>query len=292
MQLGIPYEIVGPDGTRAVLNDRTDPDFVGFLTGDDAVTLRRELRTGGQELVEADGGLNGPSYFGRLAMTMQGIIDPQDPQSDSVRERRLRGATRAMRADAKVAWTPVGETRRRLLVRRQNDVDVKGRLPKSFQVSLISAQPFVQADSEQSLTIVPGAAGGEIGYGSPLASPYGSSYQATGATVVSYGGDVSAWPRFRIVGPITNPQILNNTTGRKIGFLYSLADGETLDVFTDPIPRRAVLLGGAADRYGSYDYPNSAWWPLVKGANDIRLLAASYTAGASLTIYWRDTWET
>lgn len=37
-EASIKYTFVGPSGARAVLNDPTDPDFVGYLDGEEAIS--------------------------------------------------------------------------------------------------------------------------------------------------------------------------------------------------------------------------------------------------------------
>jgi hypothetical protein len=56
----------------------------------------------------------------------------------------------------------------------------------------------------------PGAAAGVL---SPLVDPGAAPLSSTGQLLVTPGGAVPWWPRFRIYGPITNPLLVNNTTG-------------------------------------------------------------------------------
>ena len=76
VEQGVPYAITGPDGTRAVFNDRDDPDFVGFLTAPPAGLDSPEVRESSDLVVEGDGGVHGLFYFGRRPFQFDGIIDP------------------------------------------------------------------------------------------------------------------------------------------------------------------------------------------------------------------------
>jgi hypothetical protein len=290
---GIPYVLTGPDGSRAVFNDDTDPDFVGLLDGEKGITGLldgADVRENGMDLVEGDGGVHGAFYLGRRSGTLEGIIWP-DPDMTAVnaREQKLKRATRALRADAVLSWTPTGGTTRRLLVRRKERVAITARRPKEFQVQLVSASPRIEATTESNQTITPGAAAGEIGISSPISNQVGSGYQASGAGIVANLGDMEAVWRARITGPVTNPRLRNNTTGQELRFTITLQAGEYLEVNADT---HAITFGAAlTPRYAALDFANSDWWLLQPGANDIRLLSAAYSAGAQLDLYFRHAYE-
>lgn len=82
VEQGAIYELVGPDGTRAVFNNRDDVDFVGWLTAPPSGLDSPEVRESADLLVEADGGIHGAFYFGRRPFTLEGIIDPT-PDADA-----------------------------------------------------------------------------------------------------------------------------------------------------------------------------------------------------------------
>lgn len=76
VEQGARYVLTGPDGTRAVFNDRTDTAFVGFLTAPPSGLDAAEVRESSDLLVEADGGIHGAFYLGRRPFALEGIIDP------------------------------------------------------------------------------------------------------------------------------------------------------------------------------------------------------------------------
>ena len=291
MQVGIPYELVGPDGTRAVFNDPDDLDFVGFLdpqggiSGLDGADVREEADV----LTERDGGAHGDFYAGRMPFTLKGFIPYDgDPALASQREDRIKAACDALREDGRFRWTPIGGDTREVWFRRQQRPSIDGRGVKTFQLGLVSASHRILASSESSLQIIAGALSGVLGFGSPIKSPIGSNSQSTGSTIVTNLGSAPASPVLRIDGPIVNPTIRNATTGEEIRLVYSLAAGEWLDIDGD-VP--TVLLNGQVDRYRAVQFPGTRWWQLRKGANDIRLLAASFGSPAALTIAWRHAWS-
>src|SRR5213080_746959 len=181
VQHGLPYVITGPDGTRAVLNDTTDADFVGFLNPDSGGGVTGLERAGVREnadvLPEADGGVHGPFRYDRLAFTLQGLIPPDSPAGADTwlgRQAKLLKATNAMRADATLAWTPSEAPPVRVLFRQQQPTRITGRRPKTFLVAGVSEDPNAYSQGLNSAILNP-SAGSIGGFASLLTSPLTSS---------------------------------------------------------------------------------------------------------------------
>jgi hypothetical protein len=292
-ELDIPYRLTGPGGTAIVFGAgdlaRADPDWVGYLDRDNPISISREVRGQYDALVEGDGGLAVDKYHGPASLVIRATLDPNAAAPVlTALEDKIKRATYALRGDAILRYTPTGSQERAYWLRRTADPDFQGWRPRSLQLAFESANAYALSPAESNAVIIPGTAGGELGFSSPLTSPIASPYNVTGSQIVTNVGTVATWPRFRILGPITNPRVVNNTTGQEARFTYTLNAGEWLDVY--PALGR-VLLGGVTDRYSAYDRPNSRWWQLQPGPNDIRLLASAFSAGASLTVYWRNAWE-
>jgi hypothetical protein len=121
-----------------------------------------------------------------------------------------------------------------------------------------------------------------------MTDPITTTLNATGQQFVVNQGDAPTWPRFRIDGPITNPQILNNTTGQssRSRTRSTPASGSTSTRSRrgDPAERHDV-------RASALDFPNSSWWQVQAGSNDVRLLASSFSSPAQLTVFWRHAYE-
>lgn len=308
-QMGIPYALTGPDGTRVVFNDRSDPDFVGFLDGENGVTGLdgAEVRESAEELVEGDGGVHGDFYLGRRPITLQGILDPEpDPTAVNGRESRLKRAARALRSDSILRWQQSGRVETQLALRLQSRISITARRPKQFQIGMVSAEWRIVGSALQSANInLSGGGGGGSGLTFPMfvipAPPPGGSIgfqfdfdfgnDPLGGIAQAYvenQGDAPAGPSFRIDGPVVNPQILNVTTGERIALDYSLGAGDYLLV---DAATRTIKLNGTASRYAAFNYVQSRWWELQPGLNDLRILAASYSAPAAVTVYWRHSFN-
>ena len=297
MELSIPYTLVGPDGTRIVLGNgagaTSDPDWIGYLDPDSGITGLldgADISENADDIVQGDGGVQGPNWRTRRSGTIQGVLSPNAPVTTvEAYAQKMRRATAALRGDCMLTWTPTMDgITRRLRLRRQGKPVVTGRRPKAFQLAMASPDALVLSDTESNAIITPGVAAGEIGYPDPMADPITSPINVTAQQFITNQGDQPTWPHFRIVGPITNPTLLNNSTGKKIDLTYTLLAGEYLDVYPE---RGQILLAGSADRYAAYQFATSEWWQLQPGANDIRLLAVNYAAGAQVIIYWRHAWD-
>lgn len=290
VELGAVYIITGPDGTRAVLNDPDDPDFVGYTTGDDGVTglERAGVRESADVLPEADGGVHGAFRYDRLAFTLKGIILPELGASPLQQAKLLR-ATDAMLADATLEWAPSSAPPVRVNFRQQQPTRITGRRPKGFMVAGVSEDPLIYSQQLHAEEISPTAASGG-GFSSPLTSPLASTAGIAGQILATNLGIRPTWPLFTITGPATNPSITNVTTGKTLSLIYTLGVGEYLEVDTNP-RRRTIRLNGTGNRYDALDFAGSEWFPLEPGENDLRVgLDAGGGGGSLFAVDWRDAW--
>jgi hypothetical protein len=293
IEFGAVYIITGPRGDRAVLNDPADPDFVGYLVGDDAITglERAPVRESAEELPEADGGVHGAFRYGRWPFTLSGLVDTYtDPALSAVRQGKLLAATDAMLADATLAWTPSTAPPVFVRFRQQQATRITRRRPKAFLVAGVSEDPTIHSQELATVTVEAGATAGDSGLTSPLTSPLSSGQGATGQALVENLGNRPAWPVLTLEGPMSNPSILNLTTGDELVLEYVLLTGETLVIDTNP-RRRTIRLNGTGNRYSALVFASSSWPHLAGGTvNDIRLSASTFSAPAKLTISYRHAW--
>ena len=89
-----------------------------------------------------------------------------------------------------------------------------------------------------------------------------------------------------IYGPLENPKIINQTTGRKLDFAIPLTSTDYLVIDTR---KGSVLLNGVADRIYTRSLSSSPIlsFNLAAGDNNMRILADSWDVGASVDFSWR-----
>jgi hypothetical protein len=291
VEQGAVYTIVGPDGTRAVINDPTDADFVGFLTSPPTGLERAAVRENGEDLPEADGGVHGDFLYGRLSWTLQGVIPPLGSKRSWIdRQNRLLVATDAMRGDAELRWSPSEGVPVRVRFRQQQPTRITERRPKQFIVAGVCEGSGVEAQGLSVVTVTPGGVSPAGFLRFPLAFPLGAggSVVSTALRADALGRSV-AWPTITVYGPCVNPTITNAATGQTIALTYTLNANESLVVDTAP-RSRTVLLNGQANRYSAVDFLNTSWWGLVPGQNDLRLGLDSFGDGCRMDVEWRDVW--
>lgn len=290
----LTYVITGPDGTRAVLNDKTDPDFVGFIAprsgGGISGLERADVREVFDLLPEADGGVHGTFRRNRLSFTIAGLITPNDYAGDSWvgRQARLLRATDALELDATLSWTPSAAVPVQVKFRSQQATRITEARPKRFLVAGVSAEPAVLSQALNVASLVPSGAG-TGGFTSPLTSPLTSGASSVGGLTVTNAGSVKTWPELTIVGPCANPSVVHGATGQGLYLNTTLGAGETLVIDTNP-RRRSVKLNGQSNRFGAVDFSRSAWFSLKPGANTLQLGFTSYSSPAGLEARWRDAW--
>lgn len=293
-QIGIPYVLTSSRGVRACFNDRTDPDFVGFLDPEDGVVGldSAEIREYSETVAGADGGFTGDIFSGRRPVVLKGSIEAGVP-IEIVNERadRLLAIMNDSRrnGDALLRWQESGRPQTVLRLRNNQQPRLQGRLPKTFLLPMVSEYDRIVSYEEhsQEFTISNFAFSG--GFSFPMSFPLTFTGVTTGGQYVSNAGNVGAHPRFRIVGPVQNPVITNYDTGESIVVTYSLNDGEYMDIETRP-GRRYLKVNGGSSRWGAIEAGQTSWFELQPGNTDLRFSAFSSTVDTRLIVSWRDTW--
>lgn len=290
-EIGVKYRLANPyTGGVAVFNDQSDPDYVGMLTevtGFDSP----EVRENSDDLVQMDGGIHGDFYYGRRPITLSGmLLNPASAAQRNERSDKLSQATDAMRADAILYWTPSGGAERFLKLRRHQPLRIEGAWQKTFQVALVAEDPRIYSAEEYLADIMASSVGiTDVGrsYDKSFDIDYGPPVSSGAQNIINHG-TATMWPIYTLYGGLTNPVILNLTTGEAIYLTYTLGVGETMVIDT---LNRTIKLNGTTDRYGSLDFLRSSWNGLFPGLNDIRLAFDSFNGGAAkLRVSWRDAW--
>lgn len=155
------------------------------------------------------------------------------------------------------------------------------------QFSAFAEDPRIYDNSLHSLTINLGATV-FTGFGFPLGFSFGFGgvSSTTDTATIDVDGNRPTPPVFTIDGPVTNPRILNDTTGNEMIFSIDLANTDTLVV---DAKNKTVQLNGTANRRSSLQAPT--WFYLQPGVNTIRFRASSSDPTATLTTDYRPAWR-
>lgn len=181
ISLSTKYVLTGPDGTRAVFNEPSDPDFVGAITEVTGLDSP-EIRESSENLSGLDGGVHGNFYLGRRPVTLSGTIyNVVSAEDRNKKITKIQQASAALREDATLEWTPAGGEAVYVKLRRQQPLRVSGAWAKEFQLLMVSADPRIYSVATQEA----GTVFTEIGetFVGVLAEPYYLAISPDGKSV-------------------------------------------------------------------------------------------------------------
>jgi hypothetical protein len=277
LEQGAIYTLTGPTGVRAVFNDPTDRDFVGWLNAPPSGLDGANTRAGSEDIPEGDGAIPANGYLGARPWTLSGIVDvePRLPGEELLVEavyinqriERIKDAARALRDDATLTWSAQGGAPVMLRARRSQRPVFSDRWPKTFLISMESADPRIVSQ----IVNVAAATGGA-------------------AITARNNGTWGALPIITLRDTWTNPIVASATTGEDLRLTgnggLSMTSG---DILVLDAAARTVTLNGTVNRYDRLAFPTSEWFEIVPGDN--ALSASGGGSGASWQVAWRDTWE-
>jgi hypothetical protein len=122
----------------------------------------------------------------------------------------------------------------------------------------------------------------------PLVYPldYGEE-PAPSSLIITNEGSAPSPMTIHFTGPVTNPTLINQRTGERIGFEITLTGDEILTVNTR---LGTVLLDETADRLYTRTLTSSPilGFDLLPGENEMQLIAEDWEEGAGVEIIYRD----
>jgi len=270
IQLGTStdYPVVSFDGLGVPnlrTSDTTRPRDHGAYLGVDYVDVRTVTLSGFVQAADADTALElldtlkarwcpsaDPTDMHRLTFRLPGIGD-----------RQLFGRPRRLAANVEqVAHGLIG-----------------------WDLEFVASDPFIKSLAATSVSVPVSSVSGGRTYDRDYDLTYPGS-GVTGTTTVTVGGTCAARPTVVFHGPLTDPTLVNNTTGEQFGVNLTISAGDVLVVDFDA---RTVLLGGTSSRYGAVA-AGSTWFDLEVGQNRFRLNDSAGSTTGSCTINFYDTY--
>jgi hypothetical protein len=158
-----------------------------------------------------------------------------------------------------------------------------GLVPVQF--NMFAEDPRIYEAQLQSITIE--QSGTSItGRSYPRSYPYDYGVAIeTGQVNVPNNGNRETPALITVFGPVTTPDIFNETNGKRLKVNITLGSSETLVI---DLLNHTVLLNGTANRRGLLDEPN--WYLLQPGDNFIRYRATS-AGPATIKFDYRHAWR-
>ena len=294
--VNVPIELVTPAGTIR-FNDYSQPEFYHLteFTGIDFA----DLRTSRRDRPARHRVILGRPLKGALNPLLEGTIVFSSTRSRERMSRALRAACESIvGTSGTLRFQPpdLGGMWLRTTVYLAERVDIKGQLMKTFQIPLVAEDPTIYADvlREQYTSFVSTSLGGGLTFPVTFPLNFGDP-SGDGSGVFANGpgsGGVEVYPTVKIFGTITNPTLVNSTTGDVLaltkGLVLRAPDWVEVDML-----REEVRLNGSVDRplMGMMDAQWSEFWALIPGNNSVRLMGSSPDpATARAQLVWRDGW--
>lgn len=134
----------------------------------------------------------------------------------------------------------------------------------------------------------------QISRSQPIASNFFSPFitvgssQVIGDTQIINPGEVEAWPRWVVTGPMTKLTATNITTGQRFALTYPLTAGQQINITT----QRPMVRGpGDVNLVGYLDWPSAVLWPLLSGANSVNFQVDGAASTTRIDMGFRARYE-
>lgn len=153
-----------------------------------------------------------------------------------------------------------------------------------MEAGFLAEDPRVYDDTEASNTLnLPSETGGQV-LPFTLATTLTAVATVGVRSIVNEGTATATW-RGIIDGPVTNPRLVNFTTGETLRIGVTVLSGQELHLDSAV---RSVLLDGTASRRG---FVSGQWWQLRPGNNDIGWFSDTASGTATFQVLHRNAWR-
>lgn len=245
------------------------------------------LRTTSGDYSGQDGGYIGAQLYGMRLITLSGWVQADSPGE---MEQTRRDIQAALTEGGPISMSIITDGGNRYIVSTYLSdftMDISGNLLLcDWKVDLIAPDPTIYDDTGDPLTatITKATSGGLLF--SATSPVFGSTFLFTPGdpnASVDNSGVVMAYPVITISGQTTSPVITNVTTNQTFELDGYQTSSDALTVI-DMHEHTVTLNGGNAFGYIS---PDSEFWGLVPGVNEISFTSGSGSDVSTATVTWR-----
>lgn len=126
--------------------------------------------------------------------------------------------------------------------------------------------------------------------GVPFLDPYPTVSRGSvlGETVIDNPGDVVAWPTWTIVGPASQIEATNSTTGDAFTLTTAIDTGEVVTITTE---RPTVRDNAGANIVSALNWPSAVLWGLLPGSNEIDFTVTGAADGTRIELEFYARYE-
>jgi hypothetical protein len=230
-----------------------------------------------------DGGYVGAQFYGARLISLTGMIFSQSALAVENTRKAFEAALASPPPIVLTITTNGGSLYTMNTYVDSLDIPINRTVTQApFSLTLIAPDPTIYDGSSTGLNTVTlnPVVGGGLTW--PLTWPLPWS-AGTQPVTINNTGNVTIYPTITLTGAMTNPTILNVTTGQ----FFSLTGLTTSagDVLVINLLSRTVMLNGGSVL--SYAPTTITWWPLIPGNNTIKFTTTNSSDPVTGTLSWR-----
>lgn len=155
-------------------------------------------------------------------------------------------------------------------------------------LELINPSGVIESQTLTSHTITLPQPGGVV---YPIVYPIVYEPATGGSAVATNYGNADAKPTITLFGPMQNPVITNETSGKFLRLNMTIASGQRVVIDTAaPTIMEGTLTGTPTTNRQDKKATGSSFWSIKPGTNTIRLRATTFQSGYA-TVEYRSAWE-
>lgn len=252
-----------------------------------------DVRTKSSDSPGEDGGSVSGYHHGMRLVSLRGVFKGDDV-TQYENNRKMLAKALAIRRDSNGTPTPIRSMFRTVtgeqyyfdaFLARKPNFDWDGMKWGKFFIQLIAPDTPIYGSNEviTSRIYAPTSGGTTLPWTLPVTLLPGN----TSKVVAINAGNMTSLPLIKLVGPLTNPLIVNEQTGLYMKLDYTIASGDFVEVHMGR-PHR-ILLNGTSPLI-SQKAVGSDWWGLEPGDNLISIQSDSLADTGYAELYYFDAY--